>query len=88
MSSVHLVYVLFTLYYVGGNDQVGPEPWQYQNSVRVLPDKVENPIPPDLRPITAIKTTKSNGGNSYSEWFFKRLLVIFLKGGQTKVCLN
>lgn len=62
--------------------QKGPDPWDYES--HLMSSQFSENIPPDLRHIPKkIVNTENNVG--MSEWFFKRILVIVLKGGQVKV---
>ncbi|XP_013141429.1 PREDICTED: uncharacterized protein LOC106105577 [Papilio polytes] len=61
--------------------QKGPDPWDYES--HLMSSQFSENIPPDLRHIPKkIVNTENNVG--MSEWFFKRILVIVLKGGQVK----
>ncbi|XP_014363683.2 uncharacterized protein LOC106715013 [Papilio machaon] len=81
MKNIWIYILLFCLKCNSCVTQKGPDPWDYE-SHRLPPQFSEN-IPPDLRHVPKkIVNTESNVG--MSEWFFKRILVTVLKGGQVK----
>ncbi|XP_047514500.1 uncharacterized protein LOC125055879 [Pieris napi] len=64
------------------NPQVGPDPWDDLNvNKNILED---DDLPPDLKIPKQIAKFKPEPNQCMSDWFYKRLLAIILKGGQRK----
>ncbi|XP_023937522.2 uncharacterized protein LOC112045513 [Bicyclus anynana] len=59
--------------------QVGPDPWDYVSTVN---SAKQDDIPPDLVNVPTKKVQTNTIGKS--EWFYKRILAIVLKGGLVK----
>lgn len=72
--------VLNNLLGVHCDAQFGPDPWQNNNKVRSHTNVPDVTVPPDLMPVQHTKRTFR--GNGVGDWFYKRLLAIFLKGGK------
>ncbi|XP_013177663.1 PREDICTED: uncharacterized protein LOC106125128 [Papilio xuthus] len=81
MKNIWFYGLLYCLKFNSCVTQKGPDPWDYES--HHLPPQLSENIPPDLRHVPKkIVNTENNVG--MSEWFFKRMLVIVLKGGQVK----
>ncbi|XP_022122877.2 uncharacterized protein LOC110998505 [Pieris rapae] len=64
------------------NPQVGPDPWDDVNVNKNILE--EDDLPPDLKIPKQIAKIKPEPNKCMSDWFYKRLLAIILKGGQRK----
>ncbi|XP_038210292.1 uncharacterized protein LOC119831109 [Zerene cesonia] len=61
--------------------QMGPDPWdEKDNQINTN----EDDLPPDLKLPKKIIKNKAQSNQGMSDWFYKRLLTIILKGGQKK----
>lgn len=64
--------------------QIGPEPWDLVSSeISITTDE---DVPPDLK-IKPQKVERTHN-MAMAEWFYKRILIIVLKGGQIKVSVK
>ncbi|CAG4937818.1 unnamed protein product [Colias eurytheme] len=63
------------------SSQMGPDPWdEVNNQININEDN----LPPDLRLPKKVIKIKTDSNQGMSDWFYKRLLTIILKGGQKK----
>ncbi|XP_048485254.1 uncharacterized protein LOC125490340 [Plutella xylostella] len=64
-------------------DQNGPDPWDYKITETVVDKNIDH-VPPDLRIPSKRRELRVASTVNNSDWFYKRLLAILLKGGKFK----